>query len=1122
MLVFLLRLAEGGTLNLSLKIQIGRPRLASLSFLLIFSLFYATRLHGQAVDAFTGKPAPPMFPSIPPVNNIPNTSSMPGVNLGISPTYNVPQQPINSPNPYSQPTQADTRLYIDSHPALQNLLPYQKELIQNGAGNIFLSGPYLWNGQQNPFYQNGKVVPNWYIPSTWSSPLMTWSGVQPNGFLPSTTTSTINSFNRSTATTTYTAPPSTPPRVPPTLDQPRPRTFNPNQREPQPSKMDPQEMGNIRIAQPLPSTLGPSASDLRIATSSRERALALSETAGDKVGQATNHAALAELFVQQGQLDLAFNHIHAAENISTSAADPALHLEILRTKGTAYMAAGSFENAIQAYEEALAAMPLADTAGQAQIETSLGWAHQSIGDIQQALKSYRHAQILFHQAGDKDGEVNTALAVGSLYESIGEPEKAVEQYRSVALTATKAQLARMLVSTAETWLAVNRPEEALKRYEKALSLIHPPDKPVSPFPVFLPPWEDGSSETSSGEKISLEISILAGMGRSHMAMSHFWQAGQNFAKALEKAKASENRSAEASIIASLGELAFWNEIGHPQLDCFQTNPFGTVCSWKKRGFAQALKNYDEALTLMRAAANRTGEIGILTNTGLVYDAKGKREKALFYYGQALQQMDDLEKAARLEEFRINIASQSSALYQRAIELEASRHHMEEAFDLSERARARTLLDELGNPRIGRNAPASFLQREKHLRLENITLRRQLGQELAKPFPEINPQKTESLQARLTAVRAEYEDAVGQVKLSNPEYASFLSIAPLTLHEAQQQLDPDVTLISYFTTPQMTLAFVLTRKSFHAEKLPVTSGKLSMAITTFLDFAGESENSPALKFLYKSLIEPIKDKLKTSKLIVVPHGVLHDLPFAALTPDGQSYLNDRYTIVYLPSTSILPYVRFRMKFRSNKALILANDQEQGVPHLNYAYDEALAVASLFGTQPLLGAEATASALRANASDANIVHLIAHYDLDMNHPGSTRILLGQDEENDEPLDLNYVASLDLRNTSLVVLSGCQTQLGKRSRGDDVIGLSRAFLYAGSPSVIASLWSVDDDATEKLMIAFYTHLKEGLDKAESLRIAQADIRRQFPNPYYWAGFVLTGDPGESNNLLQARTIK
>src|SRR5262249_49356931 len=156
--------------------------------------------------------------------------------------------------------------------------------------------------------------------------------------------------------------------------------------------------------------------------------------------------------------------------------------------------------------------------------------------------------------------------------------------------------------------------------------------------------------------------------------------------------------------------------------------------------------------------------------------------ALRYYEQALQQMDSLERGARLEEFRINIAGQSAALYQRTIELQAGQHHMEEAFNLSERARARTLLDQLGNPRIdfGKNAPRAFLDLERKLRQQNITLRRQLGQELAKPGPEMNLERTQALQARLETVRTQYEDAVSQLKLSNPEYASFLSIAPLTL------------------------------------------------------------------------------------------------------------------------------------------------------------------------------------------------------------------------------------------------------------------------------------------------------------------------------------------------------
>jgi CHAT domain-containing protein len=180
-------------------------------------------------------------------------------------------------------------------------------------------------------------------------------------------------------------------------------------------------------------------------------------------------------------------------------------------------------------------------------------------------------------------------------------------------------------------------------------------------------------------------------------------------------------------------------------------------------------------------------------------------------------------------------------------------------------------------------------------------------------------------------------------------------------------------------------------------------------------------------------------------------------------------------------------------------------------LSYAEGEARAVASLWGSHPLLGEAATASVLRSKAGDYDIVHLIAHFDFDSQHPQSSRIILGRAKGNDGPLELNDVFGLDLRKTNLVVLSGCQSQRGNRTRGDDVLGLSRAFIFAGSPSVIASLWSVDDDATQQLMIAFYRHLKEGFSKVEALRSAQVDVRHKYPNPFYWAGFVLTGDPGQ-----------
>ncbi len=121
-----------------------------------------------------------------------------------------------------------------------------------------------------------------------------------------------------------------------------------------------------------------------------------------------------------------------------------------------------------------------------------------------------------------------------------------------------------------------------------------------------------------------------------------------------------------------------------------------------------------------------------------------------------------------------------------------------------------------------------------------------------------------------------------------------------------------------------------------------------------------------------------------------------------------------------------------------------------------------------------------------------------------------VLSSDKENDGVLEVHEVYEMDLTQTDLVVLSACETKLGKRSRGDDIIGLNRAFIYAGASSVIATLWKVNDRATKDFMIAFYKQLKHGKSKAEALRTAQRKIRATYPHPYYWAGFVLTGDPG------------
>src|SRR5262249_53835268 len=142
-----------------------------------------------------------------------------------------------------------------------------------------------------------------------------------------------------------------------------------------------------------------------------------------------------------------------------------------------------------------------------------------------------------------------------------------------------------------------------------------------------------------------------------------------------------------------------------------------------------------------------------------------------------------------------------------------------------------------------------------------------------------------------------------------------SISPLTLHEVQQQLSTDVTAVSYFMTPSVTVVFLVTKDSFHVSKITVDESTLALTTGTLLEFAGDNELQSCLKLLDKALIAPIKSQLKTSTLAIVPYGVLNDLPFAALTEDGQHYLGDKFAIFSLPSLSVLPYIKERKKSAS---------------------------------------------------------------------------------------------------------------------------------------------------------------------------------------------------------------
>jgi len=244
-------------------------------------------------------------------------------------------------------------------------------------------------------------------------------------------------------------------------------------------------------------------------------------------------------------------------------------------------------------------------------------------------------------------------------------------------------------------------------------------------------------------------------------------------------------------------------------------------------------------------------------------------------------------------------------------------------------------------------------------------------------------------------------------------------------------------------------------------------------------------------------------------VVVPHGILHYLPFAALQDHRDRNLLDAYRISYLPSASTLKYLERKRHGRGQSLLALGNPAGGGADYtpLPLAAAEAQQIGTMYThSRVLTGEQATEEAFKNLAPEYDILHLACHADLNSAYPMYSGLLLAPGGEEDGELHVHEIFNLEL-NASLIVLSGCQTGLGRLTTGDDLVGLSRAFIYAGTPSVLSSLWMVEDQSTAYLMSRFYQHLRTE-DKAEALRLAQQETRAKYPELHAWASFVLIGD--------------
>lgn len=501
---------------------------------------------------------------------------------------------------------------------------------------------------------------------------------------------------------------------------------------------------------------------------------------------------------------------------------------------------------------------------------------------------------------------------------------------------------------------------------------------------------------------------------------------------------------------------------------------------------EAKQGFDKLLATPEIRDN--GEIYwlLLYDRGRIAAAEGDLPAAIEYWRRAIEVIEQQRSTINTETNKIGFVGDKQAVYRALVAALFAQTRHAEAFDYVERSKARALVDLLAGKK-------------------DFSVAAPNAEEIKKLLAGAEQQEIDSL-AQAAASGQRSLVAIQDLKAQAPELASLISVSSVPLAEIQAGLPEDEALVEYYYDDKALFAFVLTRAGLQGRRLDAADLEADVrALRQAIENRGAEYRSVGQR-LYRRLLAPLHELIPGRKLLIVPHGALHYLPFAALH-DGSGFLLDRYSIRFLPSASVIRYLR-AARPEAQAGVLAFGNPDLGDPRfdLKFAQEEAIAVAqSMPQSRALVRKEATESAFRRYAAGFGALHFATHGEFNGDAPLRSALLLARDGDSDGLLTVGKLYSIRI-TADLVTLSACETALGKIASGDDVVGLTRGFLYAGASTVVASLWKVDDRATSALMTRFYGELKAG-DKREALRKAQLATRAEFPHPFFWAPFQLTG---------------
>jgi len=805
------------------------------------------------------------------------------------------------------------------------------------------------------------------------------------------------------------------------------------------------------------------------------------------------------------------------------------------------------------YDDALAAAAVAekwfsenhDDAGYARLCNNVASLHQRLDQYEQSFDYFSAAARVFEAAGDRQAVAQVYLNMGytlARIDRFDETEALYERAEAMASELGMEELwAQASYNHAYFYFLVGRYSEALRsfgnlrsRFKEGGSLRHFALCDLDEAEIYLQ------------LNLSSDASALA-----HNAIQQFHNIGMRYEEA--KARAfygvslmQMRRLTEAVDTFRISQEGFAGEKNHywvAVLDLYRAEVFLELERyWEAHALATRAKERFEALGIssrrmlslvilgkialslgnIESAEKNVLEIATLNADAGVsamrfpYDllcaqiAERKRDwtRALESYGAAADDLEMNQSRLRHDDLRVAFLKGRHQVYEALVRLSLGNgpDPVETAYSWCERAKSRGLVELLSNhlPSIQPKAGGSLLQRVHRLREE-------LNFRYVESKPETRGDTSDSEDVLLK--EQELARMLREAAVSDPEAVSLQSVSAPGIEAVQKFLPERTTLIEYFTTQEEVIAFVVSRDDARVfrrlappSRVQVLQERLAFQIEKFLlGPAYVNEHSEQilratnhyLDTLYDMLLRPLIEEIKTPQITIVPHGLLHFLPFHAFR-DGEQYVMDRYEVTYAPSASVLRYCLEKPDVASTSPLILGvSDElaplvEEEVRALSQAFPEA---------RVLAGSEATQQAFADAAQAASFIHVATHATFRQDNPMFSSFKLAD----------GYVTALDLFSmdcqANLVTLSGCKSGLGEVTGSDDLMGLMRGFLYAGARSLMLSLWSVSDESTVLLMKEFYREWSAGSGKAAALQSAMKAVRQAYPNPFYWAPFILVG---------------